>query len=388
MTVICEIAEATGAAESSTAATAAVMVYEAASTLSGVALGFTLGMAASAAGASTADPSSYALLTSTGAAVSTASVAGVLTRTQATQADARSTLTVAMPLALSSTGAAASTVTLEFPPPDLQSTGTADSSVVPSLVFVRTETSTAAGASVLTSYHAEDSSATAAAASSVATALAAVQTSTSTGEATSTALASTVPTVPILESIGASTSAVSARTDWSLTVDAEASSYSAVYFKDPGRVAWVLNTESTAVSWYDNFDFQSIAQVDDDVFAVNSEGVFLLSGADDAGDAIDASVRYGFMDFGTAYTKRFENIYTGYTSTGVMSVLLRVKDSGHAASVYTLEQRSADAPRTSRFQPGKGLYGRYWQVELRNVGGAAFTVYDMDVDLAISNRKL
>lgn len=385
---MCEIAEATGAAESSTAATVAVMVYEAASTLSGVALGFTLGMASAAVGASTADPSSYALLRSTGAAVSTVSVSGVLTRTQTTQANGRSTLVVTMPLALSSTGAATSAVTLDFPPPMLQSTGTAVSSVVPSLVFTRTETSTAAGASVFTSYHAEDSSATAAATSSVATALTAVLASTSTGAATSTALASNVPTVPILESIGVSTSAVSARTAWTVVAGTEADSYSAVYFKDPGRVAWVLNTESTAVSWYDNFDFQSIAQVDNDVFAVNSEGVFLLTGATDAGDAIDASVRSGFMDFGTAYTKRFENIYTGYTSTGVLSVLLRVKDSGHAASAYTLEQRSADAPRTSRFQPGKGLYGRYWQVELRNVGGAAFTVYDMDVDLAISNRKL
>lgn len=387
MTDMCEIAESLGTCTSTTSATTAVMVSEVGAATSRVLLGVTLGLASAGAGVSTADPSSYALLRSTAATTSTVSSAAVLTNIENSRATAANRMVVAMPLSLSSSGAATSAAYPELPPPVLESTGVAASTTVERLVFAQTLASAGVGSSVLTSYHAETAEADAAAASSVVLGLVANATLSSTGAGASTVLASNVPTLPILESLGVGSSSLTARTDWVVVAETDAVAYSAVYFKDPGRVAWVLNTESTAASWYTNFDLQSIAQVDDSVFAVGSEGVFELTGDDDAGDVVDASIRTGFMDFGNSHVKRLENVYFGYISTGILGTLLRVLDSGHAATQFYLEERSAGAPRNSRVVPGKGLFGRYWQIEINNVNGADFTVYDVEIDVASSQRK-
>lgn len=388
MTDMCEIAEATGACASSTAATTAVMVHEAGAMASRALLGVTLGLASAAACVSTADPSSYALLLSTAAGGSTVATAVSLTNTEASAAAGASHTVVEIPLTLSSTAAGASSAYPELPPPVLTSAGVASSAASGQLVFSKTLSSDAAGASVLTSYHEETSEAEAAAASAVLPQLVATATATATGAGASTALPSNVPTLPILESTGTGNSAIVARTDWIVIAESEAATYSAVYFKDPGRVAWVLNTESTAASWYTNFDMHSIAQVDNAVFAVGPEGVFELTGDDDAGEPIDAGTRSGFMDFGSSFTKRLENMYLGYTSTGTLSTRLSVKESRHLATRFYLEQRTADAPRNGRVVPGKGMWGRYWMVEMNNVNGADFSVYDIEVDIATSPRKL
>lgn len=387
MSELCEIAESLGTATSSTVATTAVMVSEAGVATSRVVLGVTLALASAGACVSIADPSSYALLRSTAAATSTTSSATALTNIESASAICTNQIFVSMPITLSSSGAAVSAAYPGIPPPVLESIGTAVSTTVERLVVTQTLTSSGAGSSVLTSYHEENAEAEAAAVSSVAYGLVATTTVSSAGAGTSTALASNVPTLPVLESTGVGSSEITARTDWVVVAESEAATYSAVYFKDPGRVAWVLNTESTAASWYDNFDIQSMAQVDNKVFAVGSEGVFELTGDTDAGDSIDASIRTGFMDFGNARVKRLENLYFGYISTGILGTLLRVLDSGHPATQFNLEQRSAGAPRNSRVVPGKGMFGRYWQIEMNNVAGADFTVYDVDIDVATSQRK-
>ncbi len=391
MSELCEIAEALGTGSSSCPNTeVAVMVYEAGITASRLVLGFTLGAVSTGAGVSTVDPSSYAMLYSTAAATSTLSNAAVITYLETSAATATSVAQVTIPLSLSSSAAAASTLLLDFPPPVLTSTGVASSTATPTNTATQTVSSSALGTSVLTSYLYETPTASEAvgASSTSLQALTYENVTTSAAAVSSTPFVSLVPTLQVLTSTGEASSSITARTDWTVVEEVSGASVSAVYFKDPGLIAWVLNTESAAVSWYDNFDFQSIAQVDDAVFGVNAEGIFLLTGDDDAGDPISASVRTGFMDFDTAYTKRLENLYFGYVSTGALYARLRVKDSQHPASTYQLQERDASAPRNSRIEPGKGLFGRYWQVEIGNVSGAPFTVYDMDVDLSISNRKI
>lgn len=159
-------------------------------------------------------------------------------------------------------------------------------------------------------------------------------------------------------------------------------------FKDPAHVAWVLNTESTGVSWYDNFHFESVAQTPDKVLAVGPDGLYELVGATDAGETIDAVVVRGFDDFGTPQTKRVDALYFGYTCSGQLSVTAEVLESGHPPSEFLLEQRPADAPRNSRIMLGKGMWGRYWRMTIRNVNGADFTVRDVAADVAVSPRRL
>lgn len=161
-----------------------------------------------------------------------------------------------------------------------------------------------------------------------------------------------------------------------------------VWYKDTSRVAWLMNTESTAVNWYNNFDFEAIAQPMGKVLAVGPDGLYEMTGNSDSGETIEAEVKSGFMDFKIPNTKRIDTMYFGYTSDGVISVTTETYESGHAPYTYTLEQRNADAPRNSRITPGKGMWGRYWRMTVSNVDGKAFKIHDASIDIAVSPRKL
>lgn len=251
MTELCEIAESLGTAESSCPSTAvAVMVREAGVAASGLVLGFTLGMASAGVGSSTASPYAYTPLVSTASGSSTASSTTHLTNLEASSAAASSVATVMIPLSLSSSGVAASALLLDFPPPTLSSIGVAASTATPSLVFEKTLSSAAQALSTLTSYPAEAVIASATGGSTVAHVLWATTVATSTAAAASTTpYVSLVPNLEVLESIGVFSSTTSVQTEWTVVGEAEANAVSTAIFKDPGRIAWVVNTESTAMSW-------------------------------------------------------------------------------------------------------------------------------------------
>lgn len=163
---------------------------------------------------------------------------------------------------------------------------------------------------------------------------------------------------------------------------------SRVFYRDPEAKAVVLNTENTAVSWYDNYGFESIASMNGRTLAAGYDGIYELAGDDDEGELINARVVSGFTDFGTEKTKRLDNMYFGYTSDGQLEVQAEVYESGSPPTAYLLEPRNAYAPRNSRVTPGKGLWGRFWRLTTRNVHGSDFEVRSASVDIAISARRV
>jgi hypothetical protein len=211
---------------------------------------------------------------------------------------------------------------------------------------------------------------------------------TSSVEATSSLGVSAAPETYLLTSTAVGTSLTQLRTNVSVLVSATATGTAEAWYQDPSAKAWVMNTETTAVGWYDNFDFESIASWQGRELAVGPDGVHELVGDTDNGVPIDAAVESGFTDFGAPQTKRLDNLYFGYTSRGRLAVKTEVRESGHLPSVYLLEQRDASAPRNSRVTPGKGLWGRYWRLTLTNVDGTDFEVDDATVDIAVSTRRL
>lgn len=212
-------------------------------------------------------------------------------------------------------------------------------------------------------------------------------TETSTGVTVSLVFASNTPQLT-LESTADTSSWMSAQTDWNALLENTADVESVTWYADPDLLAWVMNTESSAMSQYNNFGFESLAQVDGQVFAAGEDGLYLLGADDDAGTAIAASMQYGFLDFGSPQTKRLDSLYFGYTTDGQLKVNVEVLESGYPPAPYTLEARTATAPRNNRVVPAKGLWGRYWRVELSNVNGAKFKVFDVNADVAVSARRI
>lgn len=211
---------------------------------------------------------------------------------------------------------------------------------------------------------------------------------TSTADAASTASPSGASEAYLLLSTADGTSLVQMQTDAVLSISSSAEATSDVWFKDPTSKAWVMNTETTAMGWYDNFSFESIVSWKGRELAVGPDGIHELAGDTDNGQKIDSLVESGFTDFGVAQTKRLDSMYFGYTSEGRISVTTETYESGHPPSTYYLEQRDASAPRNSRVTPGKGLWGRYWRMTVRNVDGADFEVHDATVDIAVSTRRV
>ena len=211
---------------------------------------------------------------------------------------------------------------------------------------------------------------------------------TSTADAASTASPSGAPETYLLLSTANGTSLVQVQTDVVLSISSSAEATSDVWFKDPTSKAWVMNTETTAMGWYDNFSFESIVSWKGRELAVGPDGIHELAGDTDNGQKIDSLVESGFTDFGVAQTKRLDNMYFGYTSDGQIAVKTEVYESGSPPSTYLLEERDANAPRNSRVTPGKGLWGRYWRLTITNVDGADFEVHDATVDIAVSTRRI
>lgn len=170
-----------------------------------------------------------------------------------------------------------------------------------------------------------------------------------------------------------------------LVVESATASEDALY-KKPGAIAWVMNTETSAASWYSNWQFVDMAQVGDTVYAVGPSGLAVLGAATDAGDSIDAGVSYGFTDFGTEQKKRVDGFYLGYTSDGLLEAT--VETYGNPPYTYAMDPRSADAPRENRIRPGRGLNARYWRIAFDNVDGADFTITSVSADILPGARRV
>lgn len=212
--------------------------------------------------------------------------------------------------------------------------------------------------------------------------------STSVGEATGEAVPSTSTRLMLAISQAVGISELLAQVDAYALVEDTAVGESSVWFADPDLKAWVMNTETTAVNWYDNFGFESTLSWQGREFAVGVDGIYELTGATDSGVPINAEVESGFVDFEVSQQKRLDNLYFGYTSDGPLSVKTEVYESGTPPRVYRMDERAAAAPRNNRVTPGKGLYGRYWRLTIANVDGADFVVHDAEVDVAVSARRI
>lgn len=390
MTDYCEIVESLVLGTSSCPATDMIMVAVSAGASSSVAsLGWSPPMTtAVAAGTEQVVIETYALMINVAQSSNTVSTSLVVTGLINDAARGHSSTIAAFNQMATAVANADDEIAALSMPPLLQSAAMATSSVTPGTVAVFSATGVAAARSTTSLGLLESLNAGADASSMVVLLRRVSEMSYSFGYTTSQAVSYTEHPTFLLLSSGGAASMVVLQHSAHISIEATAEVLSDVWFKDPGRVAWVLNTESTAASWYDNFDFESIAQPPGKVLAVGPDGLYELAGSTDSGEQIDAEVESGFTDFGLAETKRVDSMYFGYTSEGRISVTAETYDSGHAPVTYFLEQRAAGAPRNSRVTPGKGLWGRYWRMTIRNVDGADFEVHDAAVDIAVSSRRI
>lgn len=161
---------------------------------------------------------------------------------------------------------------------------------------------------------------------------------------------------------------------------------------DDTYTAWVMTTETRAMRHYSNFAFNSYAHFGGKLIAAKDDGIYVLEGDTDAGQAINASVRTGLLDLGSRQLKRVTRAYMGYTAKGTLALRVTITSPQGKKIDYTyrmVKTAGAEAPRETRVIIGKGLQSVYWAFELDNsLDGEDFELHDVTVLPVILSRKV
>lgn len=156
--------------------------------------------------------------------------------------------------------------------------------------------------------------------------------------------------------------------------------------------AWVMTPETRAMRSYSNYAFNSYAHFGGRLFAAKDDGIYVLEGDTDAGQAISASVRTGLLDFGSRQLKRVERAYLGYTAAGTLALRVTTTSPEGKKIDYTYRMvtpPASDAPRETRVIIGKGLQSVYWAFELDNsMDGKDFELHDVAILPIVLSRKV
>jgi hypothetical protein len=151
--------------------------------------------------------------------------------------------------------------------------------------------------------------------------------------------------------------------------------------KSGEQIIWVVNTDSGANWTYRGWDFSSFTVWNDKNYAANDQGLFELTGSDDDGTPIAASILTGKSDLGTVQHKRMAYVYVGASSDNGLQLAVHT-DNGET-NTYTVT--AAELMGNSRTAIGKGLRSKYWQFEITNIDGGDFELesFEMRPDATI-----
>lgn len=147
---------------------------------------------------------------------------------------------------------------------------------------------------------------------------------------------------------------------------------------------WALNMDMNGSTRYEGYDFNSFAEIGGLYYGAKYDGLYLLEGPDDAGTAVDASVNFGNLNFGTIARKALPYLYCGVASNG--NLILKVVADG-ATHLYTVRDNT-ELLKAHRFEPGRGLRASYYDITIMNEGGTAFDLAEIEFFPLALSRKL
>ena len=153
---------------------------------------------------------------------------------------------------------------------------------------------------------------------------------------------------------------------------------------DGGLDVWVANIATQAHSRYAGFGFNSFCRYDGKYYGCKSDGIYELTGDTDGASPIPCTVTFAETDFGASNLKRFESVYLGVKASGQL-VLKVVQDSANVYHYNVIP--SGNDGRAARAVLGRGLTGRYWQLELAS-DTERFELDSIDYSFATLSRRI
>jgi len=149
---------------------------------------------------------------------------------------------------------------------------------------------------------------------------------------------------------------------------------------------YVMNTENSAITEYDNFPFNSFCTFKGKHLAAGSNGITLLEGNKDNSTDIKAYLNVGNNDFDLPNIKKVTDAYLSMKGDG--SYYLTVTSDDGTPHDYLLTATTGDRIKNLKTNVGKGKKGRYFELELSNIAGADFELYDMVLNVELLKRNI
>jgi hypothetical protein len=161
--------------------------------------------------------------------------------------------------------------------------------------------------------------------------------------------------------------------------------FGSVNFEGAEFLAYVVNTQTSAVSEFENYNFNSFSYP----YAAASDGIYKLDDSDtDDGKIIQASIRTGISDFGTSLKKQVPWAYIGITDNGRVLLKTISTDRGTKKERWYEVKSYTDSVDTTRVRMGKGVKAKYWQFEISNIEGEYFNIESMEILPLILKRRI
>lgn len=184
-----------------------------------------------------------------------------------------------------------------------------------------------------------------------------------------------------------------------IIVDSVANGVEFLISPNPSQTAWVMNSETGAVSWYSNWGFTHIVTAaSGKVYGITPDGLYLLGGNTDAGAPINAHAEFDRTDFGgfdrtgavtpDEQKKRLLGVSLGYRGTGELEMTVESFGASPGTYTYPVKARADTEHHNGRVVPGKGMISRFWKLKLGNKAGSNFEVVSMSADVSSSQRKV
>lgn len=148
-----------------------------------------------------------------------------------------------------------------------------------------------------------------------------------------------------------------------------------VNFDGAEYLACVYNTQSSGISEYSNFDFNSFSWP----LAAKSDGIYELTGSTQDGTPIVSSIKTGLIDFGTSLLKQVPYAYLGITQSGQAVLKVTSNNNGVSSERWYEVNPTNTVVDTSRIKLGKGVKAKYWQFELTNIDGSEFSLTSLEL---------
>lgn len=140
----------------------------------------------------------------------------------------------------------------------------------------------------------------------------------------------------------------------------------------------VMNTVSTAVTVFENYQFNSFAKIGGKYYAADDTGLHRIDdGKLDKTAAIQWAIQTGLLDFRSAMQKRMSDFYLAMRSEG--DVTLTVSTDELDPYEYSLKPYEIETLKQRRDLIGKGMRGRYWQFGLSGDSDFDMDAYNMAV---------